>query len=187
MCIFSRAQTRKNILTGFALAIVASVLIVLIGQAHAGPRVICNQLGCSDNPGFERTHPSRDFSARRHGARDASGNDTVIIGGRPAGCPKAYCGCGLRKFLGLNDKRLNLADNWRHLFPRTHARAGAVAVRNYKRRGYGHVVLLISHISGNVWKVRDYNSGRGLSRIHNRSLSGYSFVDPRASRMAMKE
>src|SRR5690348_4337824 len=64
----------------------------------------------------------------------ATGNE--IIGGRPSGCPFRFCGCGLAKYLGLNDKRLNLAWNWARLFPRTHAQPGAAAVRHH------HVMLL---------------------------------------------
>ena len=177
--IFSPAQTRKTILIGLALGLIASILIVMIGQAHAGPIIVCTQYGCAERDGDNR---ARDFSARRHPQTtrdfDSHGNDTVIIGGRPAGCPQAYCGCGLRKHLGLSDKRLNLADNWRRLFARTHAKPGAVAVRTYHRRGYGHVMLLVRHVANSIWVVRDYNSGGGLSRIHTRSVRGYSFVDP---------
>lgn len=103
---------------------------------------------------------------------DANGNGTQIIGGRPSGCPFRYCGCGLAKFLGINDKRLNLAWNWAKLFPRTVAQAGAAAVR------HGHVMLLVSQVSARDWLVRDYNSGGGLSRIHVRSVRGFVFVDP---------
>src|SRR5690348_7088164 len=28
----------------------------------------------------------------------------TIIGARPSDCPHSYCGCGLRKYLGLSDK-----------------------------------------------------------------------------------
>lgn len=101
---------------------------------------------------------------------DASGNEVQVIGGRPAGCPHAYCGCGLRKFLGLDDKRLNLAWNWARLFPRTQPRPRAAAVRRH------HVMLLISHVQGSHWLVRDYNSGGGLSRIHVRDVRGFVFV-----------
>ena len=58
-------------------------------------------------------------------AVDADGNRAYamadaaqIIGSRPSDCPHSYCGCGLRKYLGLEDKRLNLASNWARLFPR---------------------------------------------------------------------
>jgi hypothetical protein len=112
---------------------------------------------------------------------DANGNAVNIIGGRPAGCPHSYCGCGLRKYLGLSDKRLNLAWNWARLFPRTYAHAGAAAVRAH------HVMLLVRHVSGSNWIVRDYNSGNGVSRIHERNVRGYVFVNPRAAtRVAMQ-
>ncbi len=111
-------------------------------------------------------------TARR---REVSTNNGTIIGGRPAGCPRAYCGCGLRKYLGLADKRLNLAWNWARLFPRAVGPApGVAAVR-------GHHVMYIEGAAGNgLWTVRDYNSGRGLSRIHVRDVRGYVFVNPRA-------
>jgi hypothetical protein len=108
---------------------------------------------------------------------DANGNRTVI-GGRPAGCPWRYCGCGLRKYLGLDDVRLNLAANWARFFHRTSAHPGAAAVR----RGGGHVMLLVSHVAGTRWIVRDYNGGRHLSYIHERDVRGFVFVDP-SSRM----
>ena len=104
------------------------------------------------------------------GPLDASGNRQEVIGGRPAGCPHAYCGCGLRKYLGIDDVRLNLAANWAKFFPRTHAQPGAAAVRRH------HVMLLLSPISQTTWMVRDYNSGGGLSRIHARDIRGFQFV-----------
>ena len=71
-------------------------------------------------------------------AFDAVGNKTFamaetgsIIGSRPAGCPNRYCGCGLRKYLGLSDVRLNLASNWARLLPREAGpRPGLAAVRS---------------------------------------------------------
>src|ERR1017187_8566583 len=54
--------------------------------------------------------PPSDYSGPTH-RQVASGSDSVI-GGRPAGCPHAYCGCGARLYLGLSDTRLNLAWNW---------------------------------------------------------------------------
>jgi len=116
----------------------------------------------------------------RVAAIDANGNNDSVIGGRPSGCPWAYCGCGLRKYLGIDDVRLNLAANWARLFPHTHARPGAAAVRSH------HVMLLVAHVGGSNWTVRDYNGGRHLSYIHERSVSGYVFVDPNAGRLAMR-
>lgn len=104
---------------------------------------------------------------------DANGNVTrQVIGGRPHGCPRAYCGCGLARFLGLHDVRLNLARNWARLFPHTPPVPGAAAVRRH------HVMLLVQQVSGSNWVVRDYNGGRGLSYIHVRNVRGYSFVMP---------
>jgi hypothetical protein len=100
-------------------------------------------------------------------------DEGTIIGGRPADCPHAYCGCGLRKHLGLADVRLNLASNWARLFPHESApRAGLAAVRNH------HVMYIEGSAGNGLWTVRDYNSGRGLSRIHTMSVHGYAFVNP---------
>jgi hypothetical protein len=114
-------------------------------------------------------------------AVDANGNRVArvadegsVIGGRPDGCPHAYCGCGLRKFLGLADKRLNLARNWARLFPHEPGpRPGLAAVRS------GHVMYIESAAGNGRWVIRDYNSGGGLSRVHVRDLRGYVFVNPR--------
>jgi len=96
-----------------------------------------------------------------------------IIGRRPSDCPHAYCGCGLRKYLGLEDKRLNLASNWARLFPRESGpRAGLAAVRS------GHVMYIEGSAGNGQWLVRDYNSGGGLSRMHVRDVRGYVFVNP---------
>ena len=111
---------------------------------------------------------------------DAAGNRAYamadaaqIIGGRPSDCPHSYCGCGLRKYLGLEDKRLNLASNWARLFPRESGpRAGLAAVRS------GHVMYIEGSAGNGQWLVRDYNSGGGLSRMHVRDVRGYVFVNP---------
>jgi len=114
---------------------------------------------------------------------DAAGNRAYamadaaqIIGGRPSGCPHSYCGCGLRKYLGLEDTRLNLASNWARLFPRESGpRAGLAAVRS------GHVMYIEGSAGNGQWLIRDYNSGGGLSRVHVRDVRGYVFVNPRAT------
>ena len=111
---------------------------------------------------------------------DAAGNRAYtmadaaqIIGSRPSDCPHRYCGCGLRKYLGLEDKRLNLASNWARLFPRESGpRAGLAAVRS------GHVMYIEGSAGNGQWLVRDYNSGGGLSRVHVRDVRGYMFVNP---------
>lgn len=100
--------------------------------------------------------------------------DTRIVGGRPAGCPHAFCGCeaSLYKF-GRIIPELNLASNWRR-FPRATPGPGMAAVRS------GHVMILQRQVAGNVWYVHDGNSGGHATREHPRSIAGYSIVDPGA-------
>jgi hypothetical protein len=167
-------------------AVTVATLFMIVGcnSASAQSKTVCDEkTACSDgnqsDRKLERISNRHRLAARSRSAfagvqLDANGNNIAIIGSRPAGCPHEYCGCGLRIYLGLSDKRLNLAWNWARFFPRTSAHAGAAAVRR------GHVMLLESQVSGSVWIVRDYNSGSGLSRIHERDVRGYIFVEPRA-------
>ncbi len=97
---------------------------------------------------------------------------TQVVGGRPAGCPHAFCGCGASLYLfGRIIPSLNLAANWLK-FPRTSPAPKMVAARR------GHVMVLESHVSGDVWIVHDSNSGRHLTRLHARSIAGYVVVNP---------
>lgn len=122
-----------------------------------------------------RTAAAYDSNGNRAYAAYASADEGSIIGARPDGCPHAYCGCGLRKYLGLADVRLNLASNWARLFPREAApRAGLAAVRS------GHVMYIEASAGNGEWLIRDYNSGGGLSRLHVRDVRGYVFVNPRS-------
>lgn len=101
-------------------------------------------------------------------------SETTIIS-HPAGCPRsAFCGCGTSvEVFGHPVRELFLAANW-YKFPRTSPQPGAVMVRQH------HVALLKEHIEGSVWLVIDHNSGGHLSRIHARSIAGYTIVSPRA-------
>lgn len=98
-----------------------------------------------------------------------------IVGGRPAGCPSSFCGCGaaLRVF-GRVVPELNLAANWLR-FPRASPAPGMVAARR------GHVFVLEQHLEGDTWMAYDANSGGRATRIHARSLRGYTVVNPRGA------
>lgn len=137
-------------------------------STHA--QVICDERGCSD----------RIVASRAEGPRvlDAHGN-AVILGGRPPGCPRAFCGCEASLYLfGEIRRELNLASNWIRKFPRASAAPGMVAARS------DHVMVLISHAGDDDWLVHDGNSGGGLTRRHVRSIRGYVIVDPNGSRSA---
>jgi len=171
-------------------ALIASLLITLAAQpaeAYSSKRHHqIGQLGDRQSGQCSLTNDGRQVCggaiANRAAVVDAASNRTVrvadqgtIIGTRPEGCPHTYCGCGLRKYLGLSDVRLNLAANWARLFPHESApRAGLAAVRS------GHVMYIEAAAGDGQWLIRDYNSGGGLSRMHVRDVRGYAFVNPHA-------
>lgn len=95
------------------------------------------------------------------------------IQGRPVQCPRRFCGCDLSiEIFGRADPSLFPAVAW-YRFPRAHPAPGMVAVRKH------HVMRLIAPAGGSNWTVRDPNSGGGLTRVHTRSIVGFTIVDPR--------
>lgn len=173
-------MTRKAIL---ALA-VTILAVALANQAQARPHKHARQANTVAQHCFYRNTAlivcagpeNRTTEPRR--VTDANGNGAGVIGGRPAGCPHAYCGCGASLYLfGRIIPSLNLAANWIREFPRTHPAPGMAAARRH------HVMVLISHVGGSDWLVHDSNSGGGKTREHVRSIAGYTIVDPH-SRMA---
>jgi len=120
-----------------------------------------------------------DFSfsktSRNQVVYNAGVADGQIVSGRPSGCPRSFCGCGaaLRVF-GRIVPELNLAANWLR-FPRTSPAPGMVAAR------HGHVFVLEQHVEGDTWMAYDANSGGHATRIHARSLRGYTVVNPHAA------
>lgn len=97
----------------------------------------------------------------------------------PPGCPaRLFCGCGAAvRVFGSNVRSLWLAANWLQ-FPRSSPASGMVAARR------GHVFVLEQHVSGDQWLATDYNSGGRLSRLHVRSIAGYTIVNPHARNLA---
>ena len=172
------------------LVFVASALIVLTSTASEARsfRTISQAAGCnvtmpcdfsSSQPILSIAH-TRQRSERRSKPRvdyapQANVARAEIFSGRPSGCPRTFCGCGasLRVF-GRIVPELNLAANWLR-FPRTAPAPGMVAARR------GHVFVLEAHVEGDIWMAYDANSGGHATRIHARSLHGYTVVNPRAA------
>lgn len=137
---------------------------------QVGGVIVCNQQGCSDRP-LARTR------AETAPVVDANGNGTVV-GSRPAGCPYRYCGCEASLYVfGEIHPMLNVARNWRIMFPRTAPAPGMVAARAH------HVMVLMNHVEGDRWLVHDGNVGH-VTREHVRSIRGYTIVDPHGARSA---
>jgi hypothetical protein len=91
---------------------------------------------------------------------------------RPSGCPRRWCGCwASMEVFGRQVPGLFLARNWSG-FPPASPAPGMAGWRN------GHVFVLKSHVEGDIWMVSDGNSGRGMGRLHARSIRGYRIVNP---------
>jgi hypothetical protein len=105
--------------------------------------------------------------------RVAAGPATVVA--HPAGCPsRAFCGCGAAvRVFGSPVRNLWLAASW-YRFPRAAPAPGMVAVRKH------HVFVLEASLGSGLWQVYDANSGRHMTRIHARSIAGYTIVNPRS-------
>jgi hypothetical protein len=100
--------------------------------------------------------------------------DVVTFMPHPAGCPgRAFCGCGVSvKVFGHPVRGLYLASNWKRRFPRAEAGAGMVAARD------GHVMFIEEYLGDGMARVYDPNSGGHQTRVHTRSLAGYTIVNP---------
>lgn len=163
----------------YAAAVLACALALAGTAANAKPRHARHDSAAAthcimDNNG-RQTCQGAEYRTTEVARVSAGSSDATIIGGRPDGCPHAYCGCGLRKYLGLDDARLNLAWNWAVLFQRESVpRAYLAAVKPH------HVMYIEAAAGDGLWLVRDYNSGGGLSRLHVRDVRGYVFVNPNA-------
>lgn len=99
----------------------------------------------------------------------------------PDGCPRRlFCGCGaaerLKKTWGIivqKPRELWLAANW-YRFPRATPAPGTVAVRRH------HVYVIEAVLPDGKVLAYDANSGGGRTRVHVRSLAGYTVVKPNA-------
>lgn len=144
------------------------------GHGHHHRHIVHNSAQIVSNSFFGRLQqPQEQVQLSKHTRYTSSEG---VIGGRPSGCPNAYCGCGasLYKF-GRIIPELNLAWNWARKFPHispSEAGNGDAAVRP------GHVAIVLENLGGGNYKLHDSNSGGHLTRVHIRHLVGYVFVRP---------
>lgn len=168
------------------LVLIASFFVVLSSSAsNARPSLQipeCNVTMPCDFSGLQSRRgrlvsPNSEQRAvsRRNAMAAIDSSQGHVVGGRPAGCPHSFCGCGASiRVFGRIVPGLNLASNWLK-FPRTAPAPGMVAARR------GHVFVLEQHVGGDMWMAYDANSGRHATRIHARSLRGYTVVNPRGA------
>lgn len=115
----------------------------------------------------------------------AYASDARVIGGRPKGCPHAFCGCAASlEVFGKIIPALNLAWNWVVYFNRAAPAPGMAAARR------GHVFILKEDRGNGRWLVIDGNTGNrktGRHKIieHVRSLRGYIIVNPHSPRQRL--
>ena len=137
------------------------------GAALRPARILHRQL---EQRGIEQ----RSTSSFPGATAEVNGSRGQVVGSRPAGCPRSFCGCGASiRVFGHIVPGLNLASNWLR-FPRTAPAPGMVAARR------GHVFVLEQHLGGAMWMAYDANSGGHATRLHARSVRGYAVVNPRA-------
>jgi hypothetical protein len=90
---------------------------------------------------------------------------TKVLGGRPAGAPRAWCGFWLGRHLGIPDRRLWLARNWASVGSNAGGPAvGAVVV-------WRHHVGIITGRTASGWVVKSGNDGHRV-RERVRSVAG---------------
>lgn len=163
----------------FRLLLAALVLVCTVPTAKACVPTSDIMRPCAYQPNFlagvkaikVRMHRVKRAAIQRTPEGREMASD--VIGGRPSGCPHAYCGCGASLYLfGKIIPALNLAANWLK-FPRVAPAPRMAAARSH------HVMVLERQIRGDVWLVHDSNSGGGLTRLHARSIAGYAIVNPR--------
>lgn len=117
-----------------------------------------------DAPSYTRKTRLARSIGRQHGERFVE---------HPAGCPsRAFCGCGVAmKVFGKPIRELWLASNW-FKFPHASPAPGMVAVRNH------HVFYIEAVLGKGMVMAYDPNSGGHRTRVHPRSLAGYSVRNP---------
>lgn len=160
--LVSPAEARKRIHTVHPDC---NILFPCDGVSVARGERIVKAMGGFGTP-RPQYQPRAEITHQRHA--------TAIVA-HPAGCPsRAFCGCGTAvRLLGSPVRSLWLASNW-FRFPRAAPAPGMAAVRR------GHVFAIEQVLGNGKVLAYDPNSGGHKTRIHVRSLAGYTVVNPRA-------
>lgn len=123
----------------------------------------------------ERPAIPANYAARKAAPEPVS-RETQIVA-HPEGCPsRAFCGCGVSLHVfgkAVREGGLAIAAEWLR-FPRAEPAPGMVAARP------GHVFAIMENLGGGRVLAYDPNSGGHRTRIHVRSLAGYTVVNPGA-------
>jgi hypothetical protein len=137
---------------------------------HIAAQATCADLFCWI--GGQQTSPAVT-NPRPRLARETASYGRGEVVSHPSSCPHvAFCGCGAAvRVFGHSVRELWLAANW-FRFPRAAPAPGMAAVRAH------HVFVLEADLGGGVWQVFDANSGGHQTRVHPRSIAGYTIVDP---------
>lgn len=106
-------------------------------------------------------------------ARPHTGNSSQYLA-HPSGCPaRLFCACGAAVHIfGAPRRDLWHTSAWRR-FPAAQPGPGMVAVNSR------HIFVIDRVLGNGMVMAYDYNSGGGRSRLHARSLAGYSVRNPR--------
>lgn len=155
--------------------IAAAFLSIFATGAEARPHAGSLDPGCNVIFPCDVPYGGRQMaSGARLFARHASRVAEPQIVDHPSGCPRSlFCGCGAAvRVFGTPRRDLWAAAAW-YRFPRAMPAPGMAAVRHH------HVMVLESSAGDGEWIVYDANSGGHATRIHARSLAGYTIVNPR--------
>ncbi len=171
-------------LASVGLALILAAVVVNGAQArtrqyedHAFDRHTGGSISQTENIVItKRTHHKRErrYQERPAVPKNYASVETQIVS-HPAGCPsRAFCGCGASvEVFGRSIRELWLASNW-FRFPPAAPAPGMIAVRRH------HVFVIRQVLGGGKVLAYDANSGRRQTRIHVRSLAGYSVRNPHA-------
>lgn len=157
-----------------ALALLAIFATQSEARKHnaASPTEFCGDRYCS---GFSVQESTPVIRQRIRRTRDSFRSAEILP--HPEGCPRrAFCGCGVSlKVFGkaVVSGGLAIAKEWLR-FPPAEPAPGMIAARR------GHVFYIERVLGNGRVLAYDPNSGGHKTRLHVRSLAGYSVRNPRA-------